>query len=301
MHSKKLTIIFFLLSLAGFFPICVEAKLDANRSFLDNGIIRIGVDLSRGACVAHFGDSKSKRNLLNHYDAGRYLQQSYYGDRDGTNWNGKPWRYNPIQGGNWKGKAARLDHFETSTDSTTIQSTTTPHHWAGESLCKEMVMQQEIRLDGHLAVIDFSMKYDGPDQQALRHQEMPAVFLDGKLNRFFHWTNGKYKEASPRILGENGKKGEKGLGIGRSGKAWFAYLDENGSGLGIHTPGTPDFTCYRALGNGKTGPSGSACSYMAPIRTFKLKKGMKLDYRVYLTAGTLKEIAARFAKLEQGH
>ena len=298
MHAQKWRLIFSLLSLIGFSPICGEAKLDANRSFLDNGAIRIGVDLSRGACIAHFGDSTSKRNLLNHFDAGRYLQQSYYGDTDGTNWNGKPWRYNPIQGGNWKDKAARVDHFETSDDPAFLRSTTTPHHWAGSRLCEEMVMRQTIRLEGRLAIIDFSMSYLGPDHQRARHQEMPAVFVDGALKRFFHWTEGKFKEASPRILGENGKKGEKGLGIGRSSKAWFAYLDENGNGLGIHTPGTPDFTCYRALGNGETGPAGSSCSYMAPIRTFKLKKGMTLEYRVYLTIGTLKEIEARFSKLQ---
>lgn len=297
---KPRPLVFSLLAATGFFPVCGEAEPDANRSYLDNGIVRIGVDLSRGACVAHFGDGKSKRNLLNHYDAGRYLQQSYYGDRDGTDWNGKPWRYNPIQGGDWKGKAAGLDAFERSTNPPFLRSTTTPRHWAGARLCEEMEMRQTIRLEGRLAIIDFSMKYDGPDHQQARHQEMPAVFVDGALKRFFHWTDGKRKEASPRILGENGKPGEKGLGTGRSDKAWFAYVDETGRGIGIHTPGTPDFTCYRALGNGETGPAGSACSYVAPIRTFTLKKGMRLDYRVYLTTGTLKEIESRFAELERG-
>jgi hypothetical protein len=33
--------------------------------FLDNGMIRIGVDKSRGACIGFFGESRTKRNVLN--------------------------------------------------------------------------------------------------------------------------------------------------------------------------------------------------------------------------------------------
>ena len=69
-------------------------------------------------------------------------------------------------------------------------------------------------------------------------------------------------------------------------------------GIGLFTPGTTQFTCYRALGDGKTGQNGSACSYVAPIRTFVLKKGMTLKYRIYLTTGSLQEIQSRFAKIE---
>ena len=72
--------------------------------FLDNGTIRVGVDKSRGACIGFFGETGTERNVLNHYDHGRFIQQSYYGDPDGSDWNGKPWRYNPIQGGSWRGK-----------------------------------------------------------------------------------------------------------------------------------------------------------------------------------------------------
>jgi len=278
--------------------LCAEQKAKSKWSYLDNGRVRIGVDRSRGACIGFFGESQSKRNLLNVYDAGRYLQQSYYGDKDGTNWNGKPWRYNPIQGGNWQNKPARLDSFQLEAGDFQIESTTTPHHWAANRLCEDMVMKQKIRLDGHVAILDFNMKYDGDDHQEARHQEMPALFVDGALKRFFYWKDDKLVEGAPRILGENGKAGKKGLGTGRSSKAWFAYLSEHGKGIGIYTPGTPDFTCYRAAGNGSTGPEGSACSYVAPIRTFTLKKGLTLEYRVHLTLGTLQDIQSRFEALD---
>lgn len=93
-----------------------------------------------------------------------------------------------------------------------------------------------------------------------------------------------------------GINGVKGLGQGTSSSEWVAYLGADNQGIGIHTPGTPDFTAYRALGDGTTGPGGSACSYVAPIRTFALKKGMCLEYSLYLTVGTLDEIQHRFGE-----
>ena len=79
--------------------------------YLDNGVVRIGIDKSRGACIGYFAESKTRRNLLNNYDEGRFIQQSYYGRPDGSKWNGKPWVYNPVQGGYAKGKSSRLLKF----------------------------------------------------------------------------------------------------------------------------------------------------------------------------------------------
>ncbi len=264
--------------------------------YLDNGIVRIGVDRSRGACIGFFGESKTQRNLLNHFDEGRFVQQSYYGQADGSDWNGKPWVYNPIQGGSWKRVPAKVHEFNASSD--TLYAKIEPRHWASGKLCLEMVMEETITLDGPVAKISFKMSYAGEDQGKPRHQELPAVFIDGALENFFYTKNGTLTNEAPRILAENGKEGVEGLGLGASTSEWVAYLDPNNWGIGIYTPGTTDFTCYRALGDGTTGPGGSACSYVAPIRTFALKKGMCLEYSLYLTVGTLDEIQHRFGELK---
>jgi hypothetical protein len=85
-----------------------------NWHYLDNGKVRLGVNLNAGACIGWFSKSGSQDNLLNAYDVGRYVQQSYYGDEDGSDWNGKPWRYNPVQGGSWKNVPAEV--METKSD-----------------------------------------------------------------------------------------------------------------------------------------------------------------------------------------
>ena len=273
-----------------------SASSEEGWTCLDNGTVRIGVDRSRGACIGFFGESKTKRNLLNHYDEGRFVQQSYYGQADGSSWNGKPWTYNPIQGGSWQHIPAKVREFEKS--DVQLYAKIEPRHWASGNLCPEMVMEESISLTGAVAKITFKMTYSGEDQGSPHHQELPAVFIDGALKNFFYEKAGTLTNEAPRILGENGKKGKEGLGQGASSSSWVAYLDDDNWGVGIYTPGTTDFTVYRALGDGTTGPNGSACSYVAPLRTFSLTAGLVVEYDVYLTIGTLDEIQTRFGALK---
>lgn len=47
-------------------------------SFLDNGIVKLGVDLSRGGSIGWFGPSQSSVNHVNTHDFGREVQGSFY-------------------------------------------------------------------------------------------------------------------------------------------------------------------------------------------------------------------------------
>ena len=145
-----------------------------------------------------------------------------------------------------------------------------------------------ISLEGPLARVRFRMDYTGKDQSAVHDQEMPAVFTDAELPNLVYSENGKLKRRVPGWPNERGKATEN----------WVAYLDDKDWGIGICTPGTETFTCYRFKGDGKTGPLGSACSYVAPLRRFSLQKGLVVDYEVFLTIGSLGEIRKRFASLK---
>ena len=119
----------------------VVVQVQAEWEYLDNGTVRIGVDRSRGACIGYFAESESRRNLLNHFDTGRFIQQSYYGDPDGSDWNGKPWTYNPVQGGSWKNKPSKLLEFKRDQKAGTIIAKTMPRSWSGGALCPEAIME----------------------------------------------------------------------------------------------------------------------------------------------------------------
>lgn len=261
-------------------------------TYLDNGVVRIGVDKSRGAAIGYFALSKEKRNLLNHHDEGRFIQQSYYGDRDGSMWGKKPWSYNPVQGGSYKGEDAKTLEFKTTEKS--ILAKVEPLHWANAKPCPEAIMGEYITLDGPVAKIRMRMDYTGPTQKARAHQEMPAMFVDYALPHLVFERDGKLVRHAPVDLAKKGGP-EK---ISYTG-GWLAFVDDRNFGIGILTPGTNTAVTYRHRGNGSIGPDGSACSYVAPIRTIQLVNGTVVDYGFYLTIGSLDEIKARFEKLSK--
>ena len=274
-------------------PLCAEPEKEKRSwAFLDNGIVRLGVDKSRGAAIGYFALSSTRRNLLNHYDEGRFIQQSYYGDPDGSQWAKKPWVYNPVQGGSYKGEDAKTLQFRSSKKE--LHAKVEPLHWASAKQCPEAIMQEWITLDGPIAKIRMRMDYTGATQSRKAHQEMPAMFVDYALPHLIFELDGKLVKHSPKNL-EADMVPEN---IRYTG-TWLAFVDDQKFGIGIYTPGTKEAVTYRHEGNGTTGPDGSACSYVAPVRIMQLEKDATVDYEFYLTIGTLEEIRNRFAKLQQ--
>ena len=84
---------------------------DDQFTFLDNGVVRLGIDLSRGGTLGWLGLSGTNMSLLNHHDFGREIQGSFYSgpnpyDPGGKcsepgGW-GQPWPWNPIGAGTVK-------------------------------------------------------------------------------------------------------------------------------------------------------------------------------------------------------
>jgi hypothetical protein len=269
------------------------ASHEPESAFIDNGIIRLGVDLTAGGSVFHFGPSGSGENLLNHYDKGRFIQQSYYGQPDGSLWAEKPWRWNPVQGGGYRDEPAQV--LEKELTDTHLRIVSVPRHWATGKAVDEARMASVIRLDGPVAHIRFHFRYHGIVEHPPQHQELPAVFVDAaypNLVRFEGdepWTGGELKVNVPGWPNEKAWAHEH----------WAAYVDDEGRGIGVFFPGTAELTSYRYHGDGRQGPTGSACSYFAPIRTLAVTPGMVFYYDVYLTLGTAEEIRARFGVIHQ--
>ncbi len=257
--------------------------------YIDNGHIRIGVNLAAGGCIGWFSRSGAKENLLNHYDEGRYIQQSYYGDADGSDWNGKPWRYNPVQGGSWKGQPATV--LEQKIDAQSISIKTRPRHWATGALLDEVTMEQHISIDGGLATLRFTMNYSGTREHKHTHQELPALFVQPRFDTLVFcdaaqpaWKDAPLTRKQPGFPNEHIKLSE----------PWCAWIDKDGGGIGLYFPHTTEATTYRYRDGGE---GKSNCSYIAPIQTFALKPGMVFKYQAVLALGTAEQIRAVFSKL----
>lgn len=256
--------------------------------YLDNGVLRLGVDKVSGACIGYLSASGSTRNILNHYDRGRFVQQSYYGDADGSLWAKQAWRYNPVQGGDYKGAPSVVQ--ELRIDGASLYAKVTPRHWANGALLPEVTMEEWIELKGSLVQIKFRMTYNGDKTHAARHQEIPAIFVEPQFATLVTyegaqpWTNEAVARKQPGWPNQ----------MQRLTENWVAYVDEHDFGVGAYVPIATEATCYRYQGG-----ANSNCSYVAPIATFALKPGLVFEYTAFLTLGNSSQIRARFQRLHE--
>jgi hypothetical protein len=269
-------------------PAAAEPPQSDDFVFLDNGRLKLGVKKSSGAGIAWLSASGSERNLINHFDRGRLVQQSYYGKEDGSLWGKQPWRYNPVQGGDWRGKGAKV--LELKVDKKSLYAKSLPRHWASGKELAETSMEQRIELKEDVVHIHYTFKYSGEEAHPKRDQEIPAVFVEPDLDTLVlydgdkPWSGDKLHRSHPGWPNEGRKITEH----------WAAYVDKDDFGLGAYVPVSDHLTCYRfGDGDAKKG----ACSYFAPLTKFAIKPGLEWEYDVYLTIGKPDEIRARFKAL----
>ena len=262
--------------------------------YISNGIVKLGVDMSAGGSIFYFSEVAKERNLLNHNDKGRFIQQSYYGEPDGSIWSGMDWCWNPIQGGGTHGEPATVLASDIGSDQLYVK--TLPKQWSTGADVPEALMEEWITLEGNVAKIHFRMSYTGTIEHPKAQQELPAIFVDADLPNLYYyvgdapWTNAPLSTHIPGWPNEYMERDED----------WSAYVDNKGWGIGVYTPNTTHITCYRFTGGNTTGPSGSQCSYFAPLQFWQVTPGLVFEYDVYVTIGTLDEIRARFYDIRAG-
>ena len=121
-------------SLAGAADAKAEPKKFSGMSFLDNGKIRLGVNLDIGGAITYLADSTKRVNVINSYDWGRQVQMSFYSGPNPFEPNGKKpsnhWKklgWNPIQSGDYKGFRSKV--IAHTNDKKTIYVKCIPMQW----------------------------------------------------------------------------------------------------------------------------------------------------------------------------
>lgn len=274
---SKITLIFVVFCLG---QSCLSED-DGGWSFLQNEHVKIGIKKASGGAIGWFSLADSKDNLVNHFDHGRLIQQSYYGRKDGSKWGKKPWRWNPVQGGDYLGHPAKIIEYK-STDSS-LYVKTRPKHWANGDDINEVLMEERITLLGSVAHIEFRMTYSGSESHPRRDQEIPALFVDRSLGTLLIDQGESVKEFQPGFPNERYP----------TPRHWAAYVNKDDFGLGIYVPQAEELTCYRVGDPGQKG----ACSYLAPLAVFAITPGMVFEYDCYLTIGKRDQIHQRFTSL----
>jgi hypothetical protein len=253
--------------------------------FLQNHFVKVGINPAAGGAISFLAPVGSGHTLVNTYDLGRYIQQSYYGRPDGSTWAGKPWSWNPVQGGSAAGHPATMTDFKNN--GRFIYARTIPKHWATGADLSGVTMEQWISLDNQIVHVHYRMQYTGAAPHPPADQEMPAVFLDHRLETLAYYKGLLPWTAAPVIRFKPGPVNQ----YDDIPENWAAYLNESNWGVGVYAPGVTRMTFYRVPDDK------SACSYLAPIKTFPIVPGTTVDYDVYLRLGSLNDIRQSFYKI----
>ncbi|MBE6548577.1 MAG: hypothetical protein E7667_06875, partial [Ruminococcaceae bacterium] len=167
---------------------------NSNIGFIQNSRYRVGVKLIWGGGICYVEDKKDGiadlYNLINQHDTGRLVQQSYYGTKgvnDGYemgDYNGVPWRYNPVQGGDVHNNHSRI--IDVVINEYSIYIKAQPQDWGHDGDITPSYMENVYtvytdRIHVWNRFVDFS-QYSHPKAS----QELPAFYAVGYLDTYYH-------------------------------------------------------------------------------------------------------------------
>lgn len=285
---------------------CVSSVLAADDTarkprmeYLDNGIVRIGVDLSIGGSITYFADLKDGLNMVNSYDWGRQVQMSFYsgpvpfepnGKKPFPHWSQLGW--NPIQSGDHFSNAAKI--LKSTNDGKTLYIKCVPMQWPLDNEPGECTFEIWIELEGRAAHIRSRLNNARSDktQYKGRSQELPAVYSNGPW-----WRLVTYTGADPFTNGELTEIPIKKKGPGifpwsnfEATENWASLINKDGTGMAVWTPGAQHFLGGFAGKPGSGGTKDSHTGYLSPIHSEILDHDIVYDYEYYLIAGSIKQI-----------
>ncbi len=279
--------------------VVVSARASESKmSYLDNGEIRLGVDLSKGGAVTYLADSESKENVINSWDWGRQIQMSFYSGPvpfapDGATlapmWKDLGW--NPIQSGDHYKHGSQVVEYHN--DGKTIFVRCIPMIWPLDNVPAESFFETTYKLNGRTVEVTARLINHREDttQYPARQQELPAVYTNGPWYRLVTYMGDRpftSGEVTALVDRENGK-GWPWLQF-YSSERWAALLNDENEGLGVYHPSA----CWMSGGfagiKGAGGPADDPTGYLSPLHTEILDATIDYTYRYTLILGSLAEI-----------
>lgn len=261
--------------------------------YLDNGTIRVGIDLDLGGAITYLSKSGSDVNLINSYDWGRQIQMSHYsgpvpfkprGKQPDPAWVGLGW--NPIQSGDCFGHRSRVTAFHS--DGATMYVKCIPMQWPLDNEPGECTFECRLSLEGNAVHVRSRLNNHRADttQYRARDQELPAVYTNAPWYRLMTYAGDKpFTHAPLTQIGANFPWSN-----WRGTENWAALMDDNDFGVGIYEPGVTHFLGGFAGEPGKGGPKDAPTGYIAPTCLEVLDHDIQYTYHYDLIVGSLESI-----------
>ncbi|MBK1876023.1 sulfatase family protein [Pelagicoccus mobilis] len=306
----------------------------AEKAYLDNGQVRLGIDLERGGTICFLSDGADaeKDNMVNIHDLGRYIQQSYYGgepiDRrsEGQHANYSPWTWNPIQAGGI-GSVANPPHpnssseileFKRSEDSMYIKCV--PRLWDMPGEAAECVFEQWMWLEGSAVRVRNKVTVQRTDdtweEGVVRDQELPAVYPIARLRHCYTYTGDAPWTGDETVRMPDNPEGYRvdlpptdpnGFPWNRftPTEPWAACVNpKTGKGFGVYSPRADatwlcGFVNLLDRDNYRDGSMANSTSYIAPLTEYAMNKDSVFEYEYYLVLGAVEDVRG-FAYAKEG-
>jgi hypothetical protein len=264
-------------------------------AYLDNGSIKVGVDLERGGSIAYLADAKDGVNVVNVHDLGRWVGQSYYGGPKpfGTPhpaW--KDWPWNPVSAGDVFGNPSKL--LEKKNDGKTLYVKSVPMQWALKNVPGDCTFETWITLEGRTVQVRNRLTNQRKDrtQYPAMDQELPAVYTIGKLHRLVTYngdepfTQAPLKEIPKRPAKDGKPQWTPFFGT----EHWAALVNDDDWGLGVIRPGVGRFVGGFSGKANTGGPADDPTGYVAPVRQEILDHNIVYEYQYTLALDSLTNI-----------
>ncbi|HEV2328313.1 MAG TPA: hypothetical protein VGY56_05945 [Verrucomicrobiae bacterium] len=275
-------------------PFLVPVTASARESYLDNGVIKIGVDSSIGGSITWLSLAGSSNNIVNSFDLGREIQQSYYAGpkpydpSNNVNPGWRNWPWNPIQTGDSYGHSSVV--LAQADDGRILYVKCRPMQWALNNVPGQCTLESWITLSNNVAVVSnrlVNMRTDTTQHFHGADQELPAVYTVGTL-----WRLVSYAGYAPFTGGALTQFPVTQLPwrYWNATENWAALVDSNNWGLGVYNPGSAWFAGGFVGTPGVGGPHDSSTGYIAPIKYEILDTNIVHTYTYCLIVGTVRQI-----------
>lgn len=274
---------------------------DSKMTFLDNGTVRIGMDLNRGGAVTYLSCREHPGNLINSFDLGRQIQMSHYsypvpfepdGKKPHKTWTGIGW--NPIQTGDHFGNPSVVE--EHRNDGKELYIRCIPMHWPLDNVPGECSYETWTTLDGPVVRMRFRFINKRPDktQYPARMQELPAFYTISTLDRVMSYTRTRpfTGDSVSHVTNDWHKPWPWTSFIATEG--WAAMVNSNEWGLGIFKDDGAEFHGGLHGDAGCADPLGAPTTYLAPVHEEMIDHNIVYEYQTEFMVGTLGDMRRYF-------
>ncbi|RAK02394.1 hypothetical protein LX87_00514 [Larkinella arboricola] len=279
-------------------PITGLPNPPARPSYIDNGSIRLSVDLNMGGAITYLAASANGQNLVNNWDAGRQIQASFYSGPTPYAPNGKQphpeWKdlgWNPVMSGDVYGHRSKV--LESRNNGREIYVKTAPMLWPNDNIPAECTIETWITLDQNTVKVRHRLNNNRSDtkQYSAKPQELPAIFLNAPYRFIVSYTGTRpfTNDALTRTTSQTVNEIFGGVPM-LSPENWMAMVNTSNWGLAVYKPNHQYFIGGTFGTSSVGGEYDFTTAYITPSTYEILDHNIQYDYEYILVLGTLDEI-----------